>query len=247
MPWAGRPGEEAPLSEVDRRQRELYNKQQQLLREQRTADQEKLLAALGDDLGFYSGRPVASLLVFRCCLQWKTFQADRTPLFDRIIATMGSQVRWVLARRWRRRRSAAATGMSPVTVLTVTRPTARLVPCTAPPPPLPPPPHVQVELHQENNASLAYWLSNTVTLLYLMQKNVKPASGGGYAARLRQQGQQVTRGLFGGSSSSKPATGFASFFTRTSYGGGSPAGEASIHGGAAGGFRQVRQPAPLAG
>ena len=77
---------------MDRRQRELYAKQQQLLREQRTADQEKLLAALGDDLGFHAGRPTAALLVFRCCLQWKTFQADRTPLFDRIIATMGSQV-----------------------------------------------------------------------------------------------------------------------------------------------------------
>lgn len=49
----------------------------------------------------------------------------------------------------------------------------------------------QVELHQENNAHLAYWLSNTVTLLYLMQKNVKPASGGGYTARLRAQGAQV--------------------------------------------------------
>ena len=81
-----------PLSEMDRRQRELYAKQQQLLREQRTADQEKLLAAIGDNLGFHSGRPVAAVVVFRCCLQWKTFQADRTPLFDRIIATMGSQV-----------------------------------------------------------------------------------------------------------------------------------------------------------
>ena len=35
------------LSEVDRRQRELYSKQQQLLREQRAADQEKLLACIG--------------------------------------------------------------------------------------------------------------------------------------------------------------------------------------------------------
>ncbi len=52
---------------------------------------------------------------------------------------------------------------------------------------------VQVELHQENNGCLAYWLTNTVTLLFLMQKNIKPASGGGYAQRLRQQGQQVTR------------------------------------------------------
>lgn len=80
------------MSEIDRRQRELYAKQQALLREQRTADQEKLLAAIGDNLGFHGGRPVAAVVVFRCCLQWKTFQADRTPLFDRIIATMGSQV-----------------------------------------------------------------------------------------------------------------------------------------------------------
>lgn len=48
--------------------------------------------------------------------------------------------------------------------------------------------------------------------------------------------QQVTRGLFGSSKGS-----FTSFFTRTGYGGGSPGqgGEASIHGGAMGGFRQV--------
>ena len=52
---------------------------------------------------------------------------------------------------------------------------------------------LQVELHQENNGCLAYWLTNTVTLLFLMQKNIRPASGGGVAQRLRQQGQQVTR------------------------------------------------------
>ena len=56
---------------------------------------------------------------------------------------------------------------------------------------------LQVELHQEDNAYLSYWLSNTVTLLYLMQKNIKPASGGGYAARLKAQGQQVRRGAGG--------------------------------------------------
>lgn len=33
-------------SEMDRRQRELYVKQQQLLREQRAADQERLLTAI---------------------------------------------------------------------------------------------------------------------------------------------------------------------------------------------------------
>ena len=175
------PGSKA-MSEMDRRQHELYQRQQQLLREQRTADQERLITAISENLGFHSGRPVAAVTIFRCCLQWKTFQADRGPLFDRIMATVGSQV----------------------------------------------------ELHQEDNTHLAYWLSNTVTLFYLLQKNIKPASGGGYAARLRQQGQQVTRGLFG----SSKGGGLSSFFSRSGYGG-SPGGEASIHGGAAGGFRQV--------
>jgi hypothetical protein len=50
------------------------------------------ILAPAEPLGFHHGRPVASLVVFRCCLQWKTFQAERTPLFDRIIAAMGSQV-----------------------------------------------------------------------------------------------------------------------------------------------------------
>ncbi len=39
-------GESAHLNEVERRQRELQSKQQQLLREQRSADQEKLLACI---------------------------------------------------------------------------------------------------------------------------------------------------------------------------------------------------------
>ena len=86
-----------------------------------------------EDLGFHNGRPLAAVVIFRSCLQWKVFQADRTVLFDKIINTMGSHI----------------------------------------------------EQQQENNSCLAYWLSNTVTLLYLLQKNIKPASGGSYNSRLR--------------------------------------------------------------
>ena len=39
------------MSDVERKQRELYSKQQLLLREQRTADQERLLACIS------GGRP----------------------------------------------------------------------------------------------------------------------------------------------------------------------------------------------
>lgn len=187
-----------PLSEMDRRQRELYAKQQQLLREQRTADQEKLLGAISDNLGFHQGRPVAAVTIFRCCLQWKTFQADRTPLFDKIISTMGSQVGavGVVGGGLGGRGPVGAQGWLADCQASWTQHAVPVVACSqgdlawcwhALPDPL------QVELHQENNAHLAYWLSNTVTLLYLMQKNVKPASGGGYTARLRAQGAQVGR------------------------------------------------------
>lgn len=37
-----------------------------------------------ENLGFSNGRPVAALVIFRSCLQWKTFQADRTVLFDKV-------------------------------------------------------------------------------------------------------------------------------------------------------------------
>ena len=41
---------------------------------------------------------------------------------------------------------------------------------------------MQIEARQDDNAVLAYWLTNTVTLLYMLQRNIKPASGAGYAA-----------------------------------------------------------------
>ena len=49
----------------------------------------------------------------------------------------------------------------------------------------------QIEKQQDNNGCLSYWLSNTVTLLYLLQRNIKPASGGAYNARLRSPGSRL--------------------------------------------------------
>lgn len=48
----------------------------------------------------------------------------------------------------------------------------------------------QIEEQQSDNGCLSYWLSNTVTLLYLLQRNIKPASGGAYNARLRSPGSR---------------------------------------------------------
>lgn len=179
------------LSEMERRQRELYARQAALLREQRQADQDRLLAALREPLGFSHGRPVAALVIFRSCLQWKAFAADRTPLFDRIVSTIGSMV----------------------------------------------------DGGSEDYALLSYWLSNSVALLALLHRHIKPAGGTpGGAARLRASSASVTRGLLG--SRASVLSGFFGSVRASSVGLGTPGGEASIHGGAAGGFRQVEAKYP---
>jgi hypothetical protein len=60
-------------------------KQQQLIQEKRKQEEERLLTALSSTMGYHKGKPLAALVVFRACLQWRSFQADRTSVFDRII------------------------------------------------------------------------------------------------------------------------------------------------------------------
>jgi len=165
-------------SELERKTRELQAKQQALIQEKRRTEEDRLLSAIATDLGFSRGRPVAAVLIFRCCLQWRAFQADRTTLFDRIIGVIGSQI----------------------------------------------------EKQQESNAALAYWLTNTVTLLNMLQKNIKPASGSGSRRPVTTTARAVFGGLFGRSTAS-PSTPLSH-------------ADASIHGGGVGGFKQVEAKYP---
>lgn len=174
------PGQEYP--EDDRTQQEIYLKQQQMYKEQKRQDEEKLLQSLSTHLGFQKGRPLAAVIIFRCCLQWKSFQADKTSIFDRIIHTIGKQI----------------------------------------------------EDKQDDNNILAYWLTNIVTLLYMLQKNIKPASSGAYA---KQRTPNSGRSFLG-------ANRFTSFLTRVATASPSSLSEASVHGGGAGGFSQVEAKYP---
>lgn len=78
--------------ETDRTQQEMYIKQQQQLKEQRKLDEEKLLQGLSEHMGFQKGKPLAAVVIFRSCLHWKSFQADKTAIFDRIIQAIGHQI-----------------------------------------------------------------------------------------------------------------------------------------------------------
>jgi myosin-5 len=170
-------------------------KQQQLIQERRKQEEEKLLTALASPMGFHKGKPLAALVVFRACLQWRAFQADRTSVFDRIIQVREQQDR-----------------LEPGACCSLFRQKVAWQGCCVPPY-VEGFPHVdvcllsghvlqvigsQIERQQDDNACLAYWLTNTVTLLHLLQRNIKPASGStGSVKRVAQAGRSLMGGLFG--------------------------------------------------
>lgn len=80
------------ISDIDRKQREVLAKQQQLLREQRVADQEHLIDALKFDLGFQYGKPVAAIVIFRSFVHWKAIQQEKGTIFDRVSEAIGFQI-----------------------------------------------------------------------------------------------------------------------------------------------------------
>ncbi|KAK2986359.1 hypothetical protein RJ640_026623 [Escallonia rubra] len=85
-----------------------------------------LIDCVVKDLGFSQGKPVAAFTIYKCLLHWKSFEAERTSVFDRLIQMIGSAIE-----------------------------------------------------NQDNNDHMAYWLSNTSTLLFLLQRSVKPAGVAG--------------------------------------------------------------------
>lgn len=61
-PGAHTPGSE---TEMERKSRELQAKQAQLMQERRKLEEERLLVAIGTNLSFHRGRPMAAVVIFR--------------------------------------------------------------------------------------------------------------------------------------------------------------------------------------
>ncbi|KAL3647675.1 hypothetical protein CASFOL_008643 [Castilleja foliolosa] len=85
-------------------------------------DVDALMESVMKDVGFSQGKPVAAFTIYKCLMHWKSFEAERTSVFDRLIQMIGSAIE-----------------------------------------------------DQESNDHMAYWLSNTSALLFLLQKSLKPA------------------------------------------------------------------------
>ncbi|KAL1559627.1 Myosin-6 [Salvia divinorum] len=89
---------------------------------QQHEDADTLMECVTKDVGFSQGKPVAAFTIYKSLLHWRSFEADRTSVFDRLIQMIGSAIE-----------------------------------------------------DQDSNDHMAYWLSNTSTLLFLLQKSLKPA------------------------------------------------------------------------
>ncbi|XP_039032382.1 myosin-17-like [Hibiscus syriacus] len=120
---------------------ETEEKPQKSLNEKQQENQELLIKCISQDLGFSGGKPVAACLIYKCLLHWRSFEVDRTSIFDRIIQTIGASIQ---------------------------------VP--------------------DNNDLLSYWLSNSSTLLLLLQRTLKAS---GAASLTPQRRRSTSASLFG--------------------------------------------------
>lgn len=55
-------------------------------------DVDALIDCVMKDVGFSQGKPVAAFSIYKCLLQWKSFEAERTSVFDRLIQMFGSAI-----------------------------------------------------------------------------------------------------------------------------------------------------------
>ncbi|KAG4944860.1 hypothetical protein JHK87_040867 [Glycine soja] len=76
-----------------------------------------LFKCVTKDLGFSEGKPVAAFTLYNCLLHWKSFEAEKTSIFDHLIQLIGSELE-----------------------------------------------------DPDNNACMAYWLSNTSSLSFHLQQ-----------------------------------------------------------------------------
>lgn len=55
-------------------------------------NQDLLIKCISQDLGFSGGKPVAACLIYKCLLHWRSFEVERTSIFDRIIQTISGAI-----------------------------------------------------------------------------------------------------------------------------------------------------------
>ncbi|XP_022965536.1 myosin-11-like [Cucurbita maxima] len=77
---------------INQRESEVEDKPQKSLNEKQQENQELLIRCIAQHLGFAANRPIAACIIYKCLLQWRSFEVERTSVFDRIIQTIGHAI-----------------------------------------------------------------------------------------------------------------------------------------------------------
>ncbi|KAL9235143.1 hypothetical protein vseg_009931 [Gypsophila vaccaria] len=77
---------------INHREAEMEERPQKSLNEKQLENQELLLQCIAQPLGFAGNRPVAACIIYKCLLHWRSFEVERTSIFDRLIGTIGDAV-----------------------------------------------------------------------------------------------------------------------------------------------------------
>ncbi|CAJ2631461.1 myosin-11 [Trifolium pratense] len=78
--------------ERERESAEVEDKPQKSLNEKQQENQELLIRCIAQHLGFAGNRPIAACIIYKCLLHWRSFEVERTSVFDRIIQTIGHAI-----------------------------------------------------------------------------------------------------------------------------------------------------------
>ncbi|KAL3623630.1 hypothetical protein CASFOL_032446 [Castilleja foliolosa] len=71
---------------------ESEEKPQKSLNEKQQEIQDLLIKCISEDLGFSSGKPVAACVIYKSLLHWRSFEVERTSVFDHIIQAVASAI-----------------------------------------------------------------------------------------------------------------------------------------------------------
>jgi len=77
----------SPKKEYD-----IDDKPQKSLNEKQQENQDLLIRCIAQHLGYAGNRPVAACIIYKCLLHWRSFEVERTSVFDRIIQTIGHAI-----------------------------------------------------------------------------------------------------------------------------------------------------------
>lgn len=60
-------------------------------------DVDALINCVSKNIGFSEGKPVSAFTIYKCLIHWKSFEAEKTSVFDHLIQMIGSAIEVICA------------------------------------------------------------------------------------------------------------------------------------------------------